>query len=82
MPFIGTVWSRCSRSTQNWYSPGASPVSAPFSHPVTIITLGSIVFAAGVGAVAQKAGRLEIGPVSVKAKPSMIFLNIGSVHHG
>src|SRR5438552_8004035 len=25
------ISSKCSRSTQNWYSPGLSPVSAPFS---------------------------------------------------
>jgi hypothetical protein len=38
----GKIWSKCSRSTHSWYSPGMSPVSSPTSNMDTTTTFTGI----------------------------------------
>src|SRR5208282_1812820 len=64
------IWSRCSRSTQSWNSPGVSPVSSPRSNIATTTTL-TFMRVGGVGVVC--APRMpEIYPANISATTKLI----------
>gem|GEM_PF-6995240 len=73
-PGKGRVSVRCSRSTQNWNSPGVSPVSLPISKVVTMTARMGQGFC-GVCAFAAEVRR---SAKTASAKTRRVWVRMGS----